>query len=71
MKADPGCSRALLHERVLDELFLTLAPQLTGGGHGPSLTSGPELAQLATSGSPEHCSAPARSSFATKSIEIS
>jgi riboflavin-specific deaminase-like protein len=43
----PGVLSALLHERVLDELFLTLAPQLTGGGQGPSLTSGPELAQLA------------------------
>jgi riboflavin biosynthesis pyrimidine reductase len=43
----PGVLSALLHERVLDELFLTLAPQLTGGGDGPSLTSGAELAQPA------------------------
>jgi riboflavin biosynthesis pyrimidine reductase len=37
---------ALVREHVLDELFLTLAPQLTGGGAGPGLTSGPELAEL-------------------------
>ncbi len=37
---------ALVRERVLDQLFLTLSPALTGGGGGPTLTTGPELAQL-------------------------
>jgi riboflavin-specific deaminase-like protein len=44
----PTVLAALLREQVLDELFLTLAPQLTGGGVGPGLTSGPELVQLQT-----------------------
>jgi riboflavin biosynthesis pyrimidine reductase len=39
----PSLFSALLHESVVDELFLTLAPQLTGGGTGPALTNGPEL----------------------------
>jgi riboflavin biosynthesis pyrimidine reductase len=42
----PTVLAALVREHVLDELFLTLAPQLTGGGVGPALTSGPELAEL-------------------------
>jgi riboflavin biosynthesis pyrimidine reductase len=42
----PSVLAALVREHVLDELFLTLAPQLTGGGVGPGLTSGPELAEL-------------------------
>jgi riboflavin-specific deaminase-like protein len=37
---------ALLHEHLVDELFLTLAPKLAGGGDGPGLTSGHELPEL-------------------------
>ncbi|HSO98647.1 MAG TPA: dihydrofolate reductase family protein [Solirubrobacteraceae bacterium] len=40
----PSLFSALLHEGLVDELFLTLAPQLTGGGPGPPLSTGPELA---------------------------
>ncbi|HEX7291779.1 MAG TPA: dihydrofolate reductase family protein [Conexibacter sp.] len=43
----PTLMGALLHERLVDELFLTLAPQLAGGGTGPTLTSGPALAEPA------------------------
>jgi riboflavin-specific deaminase-like protein len=39
----PTLFGALLHEGVVDELFLTLAPKLAGGGQGPTITSGPEL----------------------------
>jgi riboflavin biosynthesis pyrimidine reductase len=42
----PSLLAALVRERLLDELFLTLAPQLTGGGIGPALTTGPELPEL-------------------------
>jgi riboflavin biosynthesis pyrimidine reductase len=42
----PAVLAALVRERLLDELFLTLAPQLTGGGTGPALTTGPELEEL-------------------------
>jgi riboflavin biosynthesis pyrimidine reductase len=42
----PAMLAALVRERLLDELFLTLAPQLTGGGTGPALTTGPELPEL-------------------------
>jgi riboflavin biosynthesis pyrimidine reductase len=42
----PTVLAALVREHVLDELFLTLAPQLTGGGVGPALTTGAELAEL-------------------------
>jgi riboflavin biosynthesis pyrimidine reductase len=42
----PSVLAALVREHVLDELFLTLAPQLTGGGVGPALTTGPELSEL-------------------------
>jgi riboflavin biosynthesis pyrimidine reductase len=38
---------ALVREQVLDGLFLTVAPALTGGGDQPGLTSGPELENLA------------------------
>ena len=41
----PSVFGALLHERVVDELFLTVAPKLAGGGMNPSPTSGPELPQ--------------------------
>ena len=37
---------SLLDEDLVDELFLTLAPKLTGGGGSPTITSGPELAKL-------------------------
>jgi riboflavin-specific deaminase-like protein len=40
----PTLFGALLHEGVVDELFLTLAPKLVGGGTSPTITSGPELA---------------------------
>ena len=39
----PRVFGGLLREGVADELFLTLAPKLTGGGDGPAITSGPEL----------------------------
>lgn len=37
---------SLLQEDLVDELFLTLAPRLTGGGTSPTITSGPELPEL-------------------------
>ena len=37
---------AMLRERLVDELFLTLAPKLAGGDDGPGVTSGPELPEL-------------------------
>lgn len=40
----PTLMGALLHEQLVDELFLTLAPQLAGGGTGPTMTAGPALA---------------------------
>lgn len=39
----PTVFGALLAEDVADELFLTLAPKLAGGGRGPTISSGPEL----------------------------
>ncbi len=39
----PTLMGALLHERLVDEVFLTLAPQLAGGGTGPTMSSGPAL----------------------------
>lgn len=39
----PTMFGSLLQEGVVDELFLTLAPKLGGGGQGPAITSGPEL----------------------------
>jgi 5-amino-6-(5-phosphoribosylamino)uracil reductase len=42
----PTVFGALLQERLVDELFLTVAPKLTGGGPGPTASSGPELAEL-------------------------
>ncbi len=41
----PTIFGALLMERVVDELFLTLAPKLAGGGTGPTISSGPEPAE--------------------------
>jgi 5-amino-6-(5-phosphoribosylamino)uracil reductase len=43
----PTMFGALLHERVVDELFLTVAPKLAGGGQGPTIATGPELAEPA------------------------
>jgi riboflavin biosynthesis pyrimidine reductase len=43
----PNVLGALLHEGVLDELFLTLAPRLAGGGPGLAVSAGPELPELA------------------------
>jgi riboflavin-specific deaminase-like protein len=39
----PTLFGAMVHEHLVDELFLTLSPKLTGGGNGPAITSGPEL----------------------------
>jgi riboflavin biosynthesis pyrimidine reductase len=43
----PSVLSALVRERVLDELFLTLAPKLLGGGEETAITSGRELPELA------------------------
>jgi len=43
----PTLFGGLLHERLVDELFLTLAPKLSGGGAAPGVTDGPELDELA------------------------
>jgi riboflavin biosynthesis pyrimidine reductase len=43
----PALFGAMLHEQVVDEFFLTVAPWLTGGGDGPSVTTGPQLPDLA------------------------
>ncbi len=42
----PTLFGALLQENLVDELFLSLAPKLTGGGSAPAITAGPELAEL-------------------------
>lgn len=42
----PMMFSSLLEEGLVDELFLTLAPKLTGGGAAPTMTSGSELAEL-------------------------
>jgi riboflavin-specific deaminase-like protein len=42
----PTLYGALLQEDLVDELFLSLAPKLTGGGTAPAITAGPELAEL-------------------------
>jgi len=43
----PTILGALLAEELVDELFLTLAPKLSGGGRAPSTTEGVELAEPA------------------------
>lgn len=43
----PTVFSAMLSEQVVDELFLTLAPKLTGGGSGPTITTGAELPEPA------------------------
>jgi riboflavin-specific deaminase-like protein len=42
----PTVFGALLQEDLVDELFVSLSPKLSGGGSAPSITSGPELAEL-------------------------
>jgi 5-amino-6-(5-phosphoribosylamino)uracil reductase len=37
---------SLLVEGLADELFLTIAPKLTGGGAAPTIAAGPELPEL-------------------------
>ena len=46
----PTLFGALVHAGVVDELFLTLAPMLTGGGMGPSITEEHELPRPAELG---------------------
>jgi riboflavin biosynthesis pyrimidine reductase len=43
----PTLFAALLAEGLVDELFLTLAPKLAGGGDGPRITNGPALPEPA------------------------
>jgi riboflavin-specific deaminase-like protein len=43
----PTVFGALLHEELVDELFLTVSPCLVGGGMDPTITRGPELPALA------------------------
>jgi riboflavin biosynthesis pyrimidine reductase len=43
----PTIFGALLQEHLVDDLFLTVAPKLAGGGRGPAITSGPPLAEPA------------------------
>ena len=42
----PTVFGSLLAERLVDELFLTLAPRLVGGGGAPAISSGTELKEL-------------------------
>lgn len=37
---------SLLAENLVDELFLTLSPKMSGGGSSPTISSGPELPSL-------------------------
>lgn len=46
----PTLFNGLLHEGLVDELFLTLAPKLSGGGVEPAITNGPELPELQSMG---------------------
>lgn len=43
----PTLLGSLLRDRLVDELFTTLAPQLAGGGDGLTMTSGPSLPDAA------------------------
>jgi 5-amino-6-(5-phosphoribosylamino)uracil reductase len=43
----PTLFGSLIHEGLVDELFLTLAPKLAGGGTAPTISSGAELAEPA------------------------
>ena len=45
-KGGPTVFASLLQEHLVDELFLTLAPKLVGGGSSPTVTSGTELKEL-------------------------
>jgi 5-amino-6-(5-phosphoribosylamino)uracil reductase len=42
----PTLFNGLLQEDLVDEVFLTVAPKLSGGGTSPGVTSGPELPEL-------------------------
>ena len=42
----PTIFASLLSEGIVDELFLTLAPKLVGGGASPTISSGTELKEL-------------------------
>ncbi len=42
----PTVFGSLLDEHLADELFLTLAPKLVGGGPSPTIANGPELMEL-------------------------
>ncbi len=44
----PTVFGAMLHEGLVDELFLTNAPKLAGGGSDPAITGGPVLDELAS-----------------------
>jgi riboflavin-specific deaminase-like protein len=44
----PTLFGSLIHERLVDELFLTIAPKLAGGGTAPTISSGAELAEPAS-----------------------
>lgn len=44
----PSLFGSLLAERLVDELFLTVAPKLAGGSGGPTVATGTPLAELAT-----------------------
>ncbi len=44
----PMLFASLLHEQLVDELFLTIAPVLAGGGYGPTVTTGAGLAHPTT-----------------------
>jgi riboflavin-specific deaminase-like protein len=44
----PTLFGALLQEELVDELFVSIAPKLTGGGTAPAISAGPELAELRT-----------------------
>jgi len=43
----PTLFGSLIHEGLVDELFLTVAPKLAGGGTAPTISSGAELAEPA------------------------